>query len=573
MDDDQLIGGSVMSDSLREVLLGLCNLVQKQQTEISTLKEEIEKKADNACFKTFQKAVKQRVGEIADQIERIDKDLKDEVASNSVSLNNIRTQIEIQGTELNDRMEKAKIEVESDINISTVTVKARLTENQKEMDEIKEFNRKLSIDTRSLKELFNKSGLESFESLTQKLLEVEQKMEIVEAMTNKTKEDVQLNSIELDKKISQIKEGIGGEIYAIQSRLQNMRYETDEVKDIKSAEGGDSADMYPIIRMTSANTRRIDGIDQQNSSIRLEVENLSKAMQEVFRTVNLFGTSVNELKNALHDTTQNMVDRFCLLKQFFRNLGEYIRDNTNFNARITTSLSHIASNVERGLEDMGQIIASISSRPLPSIKSLDEVIIEVSALNDAVTDKCNAFDFERNMFTIAPVFKGAPKIELSNDESLPEEYQPTLQAKHPSIQKEQPRGKKEEQSGLISVSFNNLRDKVVELEQRMPNFMQSVNERLKEVEIQIHNKAEISEIDRLFDMHNRDIKQLNKTLKRSTQPKPPTTTQHLPETPDRPIREVRGRLLKADPLGRINSRRPSTSVRERLAFPILDHNS
>jgi len=509
------------SESLEAVLCGMCDLIYHQQSQINELRDEIKRRP---TFDEFETAISRKSNEVKNLSVRFETSI--ETVENKISSMNLI--VDKMNKDSGERIESLKADI---IQYKDITDEQFRSQNlifnttvkniSSSTDSTQQTVSFLESQINDFRDLLRGGGIATIESLSERIDQLDQKISSVNEVNMNTQNNFQILNESLNRKQEEIREEFESELHALTRRLDEIQTRFTIDPKFGSASFNPSSvtdtDLSPLILTVHRDTRRLDGVDEQISSVRLECENVSSAMSNAQNTLQQFNHAIYDFQCQLDQTRSEILTRFQTLQPFFSWVLSSVFEIWNTIHQVSLSNSHIAATTSKGLEDLYNLINSISTRPLPTIHPFDETVIESTSIRDQINEKKQSVDVEKQIVQLRPIYKHwktvIPKGELKeipDFKKTMDPYKPSPLLEY-SIDKSKPMVVYKE-NPLVLNTLEEIRVKTNKFEQSLPQFMNEVHSILQQYSLRIDTKMDTIEVDRLFTKIQSTLKKMQKAI-------------------------------------------------------------
>jgi len=485
--DPQMIGYQLISSTLGEVLVEMCQIITEQSEQIRHLKSQSEDFAIKKDYEQFKSETNSSLMFVKKQILRNDEKIEDYTKETFEKIDKLDYQVNKKVNETKDNIVKKYDEeisiIKDDFGFAKDQImvlfsnqgklKSELIDHSNNVENVKkqlELQKERSIDT-----LYEKS-------------------EKVEKHLNDLDKRFLMKSTELNEKIESGLSSTNDDLKETKRQIGFIKKDTSELRrmiiDVPTFDIDGKIDFGSIVRSIQRDSRRIDSFNETIISIRDEHNDLRSMMISLLSTL----AGINENYGLL-------VQDYNTLKPIIVSKSESNRESIDIISTSVFSLSSkvcsITDSIYQGLNHISGVFYSIIpmlssiNKSLPSIKPLDNIIISIQKIMDSVNQQN---DYSQ---------KSISKIQYPNDTTLSNQFQflpiiiPSLSAtKHRSLDVNI--GKQPIQSG--GELFDPQARQDIEVLKNKFSSLNTLLEELKEsVMVRIDRKADSVATERIFE--------------------------------------------------------------------------
>ncbi|OHS95371.1 hypothetical protein TRFO_38513 [Tritrichomonas foetus] len=478
-----LIGGSLVSDTLNDILIGLCDLVRQQQDDIKKIQNTLENVMTRDEIETNLKQnqnhqeardeqINQKFNEIISEYNNIKKEViinKKKIEHNSKQTENIINDLKVS---LNEEYGNRMFLMNETMN----TLSSRFSTLNSQFAT-------LDKDFSILKETFEQIRVNKIRSLSEHLKQIDDLADTHSNKLHEISEIVKQNEAESTERFQDIKIENEKEVCAIRSDMDeiqsqlfisgdngintnsnfnsnfnnnssnssnnnnniennssnnNVNNQNDNIGDVQgnssnnrvsfsqknsltnfprqrimnNASGNNNSQnnkcetlsdavfdsvIMPIVRANHRNTRRIDGMNEQVSNVRIECENISGAVQQSQATLERFHHAIYDNAKDIEDTRNEFKQNLNSVLSFLEILSNNIIDNWDLLLAIAKEHQHLSTSTSNANDIISNIFTSLSTKPVPNINTFDHVAIESQENVECVSSKIISMSLPKHL--------------------------------------------------------------------------------------------------------------------------------------------------------------------------------
>ncbi|OHT00592.1 hypothetical protein TRFO_07937 [Tritrichomonas foetus] len=251
-------------------------------------------------------------------------------------------------------------------------------------------------------------------------------------------------------------------------------------------------DVSPLIRGLYRDSRRIDGIGETISTIRMENENVVNAVAAAQDNLQSFNHNLHDMGLSMikYKTLQN--ERTSYFQSSIRGIEKQISEIWFYLSAVNENLHHGLSNTMQSFDEIQSILTRLSKLPLPEITSLADVYVECTNNRENLAEKKVQFEGERDNFVHPPEDRFIdPTIEDVGVETIRNTTKYIIGEKVESF-------KQKFDESLIQMNLEDLRTRVNELTRGSNDINSKFKELTKATQKSIDDKADVITMERLF---------------------------------------------------------------------------
>ncbi|EAY10244.1 hypothetical protein TVAG_046660 [Trichomonas vaginalis G3] len=506
----QLVSTMIGSDCLQSVLSKMCDFLQKHEDKIYTLLDKIEKKVENEEYLKKIDEINQAITKTNETINHNKQEFTDFAEKMQKQLDEIVAKQDRDQVTVMDKIDETHKALQDQVQAQHLISTTSISKLNQSITEVRTLQTNVNNDVQEMRELLKQTGISTLNIMMERLDQDDDKFDAFNNSINNIQDRIEQLGQHFGENLDTFKQQTSQDITRISRQLDDIQTQfmtNDKLNAPVSLDDVSEADITPLILAVHRDTRRLDGVDQQISSVRLECENISGAMENAQVALQKFNHSIYDFQCQLDGTRNEILSRFQLLDPFFKWLGANVRDLWSFLQQVGASTFHVASSSLRAQDDLYNLISTISTRPLPPIHSLDEIIIESSSTQDQLHERRMNVDFEKQFGDVKGIFKKRWKTPISKEKpnEIPD-FKKTLEPKAPSalIEKTGVLNRKGPVTGvkedpMLMITLEEIRVKINKFEQNIPQFTDEVQNIIKSMSTKLDTKMAIADSDRLFE--------------------------------------------------------------------------
>lgn len=519
----QLISTMMGCDCLQSVLNKICDFLQKHEDKIYSLQDKIEKKLEIEDFNKKVEEFNQMHAQIHEIITQNKTEFDDYSAKTTKLIEDLTAKEEKDQIAVMDKIDEAHKALQEQIQAQHLISTTGITKLNQSITELRTFQTSINNDVQEMRELLKQTGISTINIMMERLDQNDDKFEAFNTTIGNIQDRIENLGQTIEHDIEEYKHKSTQDITRISRQLDDIQTQfmtNDKLNAPISLDDINEADITPLILAVHRDTRRLDGVDQQISSVRLECENISSAMENAQVALQKFNHQIYDFQCQLDGTRNEILSRFQLLEPFFKWIGSNVRDLWSFMQQIGASTFHVASSSLRAQDDLYNLVSTISTRPLPPIHSLDEIIIESSSTQDQLHERRMNVDFEKQFGDVKGIFKKRWKTPISKEKpnEIPD-FKKTLEPKAPSafvekagVYKRQGPISGVKEDPMLMITLEEIRVKIQKFEQNIPQFTEEVQNIIKNMSTKLDTKMAIADSDRLFETMQHTLSKLQNDM-------------------------------------------------------------
>jgi len=499
----EMINYSVMSEHLNAILSEISSIIVEQSHQIEFLKGELGKRPLYSEIHVIKNDLETKLSEKCRNMIDNDKKAHDEISNINNKLDKVSEdllkKIEDNTSLIDEEIKNRTKDIAGDVFIANqqireINVKLLSTNNsiQKSNGEI--FRIQKLLDTEKDK---------SVDLLVMRLESVESKVQTIVQNQAQYQTDVSNSYEELKEFAHGLKKEMSSEIHGIHVSLEEVKHMIVEAPtyDIEGV-----IDTPALIRAIQRDSRRIDAFNEtivaikdENQTMKSFFNSIFKGIQEMQVHFHDFVEEHNHTKRELRDkTTENTFSLSVLSK-------DVSIISTHFHSVLDTTLSGMTS-ISNSIIQLFSFIAKLSSRPVPSSKQLDDIVVDLqhhhdiwNSTNQKLEDRIIKVDQERIFSHRMKSEFFIPYIQIDNPFDILFLDQP---GKHIKAQTSSPSGTSIDHE--MKYQLNDLQSKV-------EKNAKSLEALLETVENKIEKKADTLTVERLLEKMRLSLSKIRDT--------------------------------------------------------------
>lgn len=511
-----MVTASLGMDTLQMVLNTICDVLKRHDNSINEFSQIIVKKVDQTDFDNEVKRNDQRIQEISNLLESTKGQLNEEIFSLREKLQFLEKKAEENNKTLTEKIDNSINGINEQVQTQHMIHNTAFSKLNNSLEDCRSNIGNINNDLHEVKDMLKSAGLSSVNAMIDRIDACEGKFSSLTTALSNVHNNIDQTAQAITEKMNAGLNNLGQEVHRISKQLDEIQ--TQYMVDPKysqepTLENSTNGDVTPLVLAVHRDSRRLDGVDKQISAVRIECENVASAMENAQNILQKFNHTIYDFQCQLDGTRNEILDRFQMIEPFVQWVGLNVRDLWSFIQQVGANSSHIASNASRGQDDLYNLVNSISSRPLPPVHSLDEVLIESSTIQDQLHEKRMNVDFEKQYSNIRPIFRKKWKTQInlekpkdipSFDKSINTLNTPGLMA----IQGIGNGGGGGREDPMIMITLEEMRVKFNKFEQKLPSFINEVEEIIKGITAKVETKMSVTETDRLFVKTQKKLRDL-----------------------------------------------------------------
>lgn len=398
---NSLIDGSLIADSLKSILVGLCDLVTQQQQEMSNLKELISK---STPIDTYNTSINDLTKQIQDtkvfcttqfsQISSNFTNIKDNVIT---PMHNILVQNQA------DFQNKAS-ELEKSLNNQTNLVFEQcsaITKNQKE--QINQIM--LQLENLNKDYLITKTTVEELKVIDSHA--IDKRLSAIDKTVKETEKKISELSAKEEKFEKYVNDQIQNEYNKNFSKLFE---DLDELKQLQGSRKVSSQeikinDPESLILAVERNSRRLDGVDQIISGIKLDYSN-TKDIISTYRTVLItFKESLYEISTDNDESQRTVSKKLSKISEFINFLSNHMNQIYDFISTLSKYQLNLSESSSKGFDQLKSIFHLITKITIPEFNFLYQSIDDQFTFHNQLSQTIINDDIEGYMKAFSDAFK------------------------------------------------------------------------------------------------------------------------------------------------------------------------
>lgn len=492
-----------MSEHLNAILSEISSIIVEQSHQIEFLKGELGKRPLYSEIHVIKNDLETKLSEKCRNMIDNDKKAHDEISNINNKLDKVSEdllkKIEDNTSLIDEEIKNRTKDIAGDVFIANqqireINVKLLSTNNsiQKSNGEI--FRIQKLLDTEKDK---------SVDLLVMRLESVESKVQTIVQNQAQYQTDVSNSYEELKEFAHGLKKEMSSEIHGIHVSLEEVKHMIVEAPtyDIEGV-----IDTPALIRAIQRDSRRIDAFNEtivaikdENQTMKSFFNSIFKGIQEMQVHFHDFVEEHNHTKRELRDkTTENTFSLSVLSK-------DVSIISTHFHSVLDTTLSGMTS-ISNSIIQLFSFIAKLSSRPVPSSKQLDDIVVDLqhhhdiwNSTNQKLEDRIIKVDQERIFSHRMKSEFFIPYIQIDNPFDILFLDQP---GKHIKAQTSSPSGTSIDHE--MKYQLNDLQSKV-------EKNAKSLEALLETVENKIEKKADTLTVERLLEKMRLSLSKIRDT--------------------------------------------------------------
>lgn len=275
-------------------------------------------------------------------------------------------------------------------------------------------------------------------------------------------------------------------------------------------------DISPMLRGIFRDSRRLDGMNELISNIKLECESVVDAMENAQENLQQFNHNLHDLSM----TDQKIRDLINERSEFFQtsigNLEAQIGQIMSYIFALSENQSHTVANASEAIDQIQSILTMMSTRPIPPITDLGDILLEINRVNEDVFEKKTQFEGERERYRRYPrdiiidSFKGA-NVQIHQLKKV-NRIRSMRQNQYENAGKGQGNYQPLVDDSIVQMTLEELRMKMNELTRNVEDMDGKFSQLSVQTEHQIEDKVDSVSVDRIFNKMYAMIERINKRM-------------------------------------------------------------
>ena len=518
----QLVDGSIISTDLNSILSGLCDLINQQNEQIENLKEELSHKLSNDDLAKELENRSSKIDEFENRLMFFQKQAEAQTLGVKNDLCQFQNTFQEKYGSNFDRLLEMEKNVNSLLEDYSIIQKNNQQKIETAVNESNE-NKKTILDKfDKMKDLLDKYGINTIEGIHDRISSIEEKIDATQKEIHDTRSE-NLKACDDSKAVAaKVKKSLDDELSYLNEKIAAIQKQNEfmpEMEDIIISD--EEVSLKPLLQVIMRDSRRLDSFDQQVSSVRNECENVSIAMANSSQAVQKFNHEIYDLGLEVQRSSKHFDKQVDIMKRFLRFVGRTIIDIMTDLTRITEAHSHLANATGFALDEITQVIGSITKNQTNNIPSLDEVTVEASTLNAEMSQKRMNIDISKRINTLDGKLFGSKKdIELNE---IPP-YEKVLKPFKVSDKVKEALGNQATETpqyyddSFIISSLEELRVRVNEIEKTLTNVNDSVKVQFENTQDEIKKKMDAGSVDRIVTKMQSSLKRVRGEIEEMRSP-------------------------------------------------------
>ena len=531
----EIINYNLISEQLKSTLVEICNLLQEQNTQITSLQNELGKKAAITDIATAKQEMEQKI----DQVNRdqqvinnqLDKDIEEVTKKLFDKFIEMDKKFEETKNNINEEIAAKEKDMQGDIFIANqqireinVKIIGHAQSISKSQTEIAKINKALD------------SGKDkSLELLAVRVESCENKLNRFLSEHSNIQNSLQSQIEEISKIANGTKKELANELHFINVELKDVRH---MVVDAPTFDVEGTIDTPSLIRAIQRDSRRIDNFNETINSVKNDHLQLNAMCVDLCKAFGELQVNLQDLVEQNNIQHQDMLRRCKENASHFIDVShEVIRLSGNVRNTVDSTLSGF-SQVSNDFLQLTSYISRLTNRNPPSIGGVDDSLLELQQQSDLITadnekfeEKIKSEESEMtygnnvlNDFKLPYVSVNVPQ-DLAVSDRKTSIYAPTVEEINATNQEVNSTANQEPESKpLVTVEKTNsnvsstpqldfeYRHSIQGLQVKLDNLSQQLD-RYKEVtDAKIERKADTQVVERLLERNRSTINKLREKL-------------------------------------------------------------
>lgn len=519
-DSQNLVNGDIVSTQLNSLLIGFCDLFNKQQSEIDGLKKELQNSKEiEAIQRKNSEGKDQQFIELQNQFLLLRNELQTAVAQLNQQSTFFKTQIEENSTRNSNKLSEIENSVDSQISLMTLQNSKSEEKTKKAVNEVIESNNKITSQFDEIKQLLEKYGLSTIDKLIEKISIVEARLDDNYNQIFEIRADTIKMSEDAKKAEKTMEKSIHDEVFLLNAKIKEMENSIAAAPEIQEMVlTGEELGLGQILQTVMRDSRRLDSFDQQVSSVRNECENMANGLASFGEAMKQFSHQIFDLGLEIKRTTTGISNEINGIKNFSRYVGKTVYEMLNDMIKMSDAHYHLTSTTTLSLDEITNLLSKIIGRKIQSLSTLDDINIEANSIKDELTQK----KVELNMFEHMKSLDGKT-IEIISEEKLTRkevpEYEKIMKPFQGSVKlkeaaeeanKDNSMAKKiqQETDVLLMITLEDLRVHVNDMEKMLFSMDKTFKDQFDEVQNQLKCKMGIEAVDRIITKMQNSLRKM-----------------------------------------------------------------
>lgn len=519
-----LVGGNVVSASLDRILIGICDLLSQHQLEIKELRQQLEDLPSKQDIETAMKLTANKVNEVEEKYNDDHAEFEKAFHSIKREAGNLEKKIQANAQQTDQVIQDFMKKTSDEVNGMSLVYTQQSNDLHDRMQKIEESNTQVTTEFGVIRDMIEQLGVSTVQKLGARLENLDTSIATVhdENQTFAT----ELNTIRSDlaRRDLSMRKAVERDLALVQASIRELQDavfvnpgERENGADIKFGDTF-SEELMPIVRSVHRNSRRLDGLNQMISGIRLECENVADTMetsQEVLKQFNhcLYdaGLDIQDVKTEFNTKLRFVTDWIKFTAEMSESMWQAI-------SKLQESHEHLAASTSAGLETAENTIATILARRAPVINTLDEAVLESRTNSEGLLKIRSGHDISKNLLSVTnglsavydesqlrrtkpqPVPKFEKKMPQFGVSSL---VQDAIKAPIPVATKNDP---------MVMLAIEEMRVKTQTLENTIREFTGAVEKRVDTLATEVEAKMGTKEADRVMEKMRRTMEKLQRNV-------------------------------------------------------------
>ena len=519
-----LVGGNIISASLDKILIGICDLLNQQQIEIKMLREDLEARPSKADIETVLRLTANKVSEIEEKYN--DDHDEFEKAFNSVKrqVGNLEKKIQANAQQTDQVVHEFMKKTSDDVNGMSLVHTQVSNDLHTRMTKVEESGAQLNSEFDVVREMLQQVGISTLQKLGARLENIDRSIAKVHDENQTFASELSTIRSDLARRDLSLRKAVDRDLVLVQNNVRELQDAVfvnpgDKEKgfDITMSDKFDE-DLMPIIRSVHRNSRRLDGLNEMISGMRIECENLADTMETSHEVLKQFNHCIYDTGLDLKDLKADFTTKLKCVQDWITFSAQMAESMWQVLAKMQDSHSHLAASTAAALETAQKALTTVLPSRVPITNTLDEVVLESRTNSENLLKIRSGHDISSNLVTVTT------GISALHDESTLRRTKPQPV---PDFQKKMPHfgsspiiedalkpipAAPTKNDPVVIRSIEEMRVKTQTLEDQIHDFTDSITQRMDSLASDVKSKMGTKEADRALEQIRRTMEKLQRNV-------------------------------------------------------------